>query len=281
MPICRTCEGAYEQGMKVCPRCGADLVAWERVPVGLRGFFSEAPSRLGALFPIALALVSLPATTWVLDSAKWGVAAWVLICAFSALTFLGVYAARYGIRLLRWRGAVTGRSVASFLTVGGAVVAGVGGVLCGVLTFVLREYWLGAEGVLGFWERLALSATMLGLFVGLTAMASIFAVIHFVGWLNRRVPPPLFADEGRLMDVVWRAIRKRIGGGKFQEMGVVRLPDAGVRLVFRQVISVREEKIEEKVRYVQEERLWKVEADAWGRLRELKEAERQVRLVTE
>jgi hypothetical protein len=115
---------------------------------------------------------------------------------------------------------------------------------------------------------LMMTGCLIGVFACFALAAGLMAVSEYGTYVDERYPAPIYLNERLLLDVVLSAVGDRLGSdARVRITEMRRLPDVGLLVVF-----YRESELSTRdgVELLQR-RKWSVNADLWGRLRELVE----------
>jgi hypothetical protein len=95
----------------------------------------------------------------------------------------------------------------------------------------------------------------------------------FSNWLDREMPQPIYAQEGRLLDVIRKGVQAKINQANGKKDGEIqttiadmeRTNDGGVVLIVRAEIDADEKGFKK----LQD---WKITTDRWGGIRKMSQA---------
>lgn len=273
MPTCHTCRGEYTKhtwlcpeckapfvpdargegqrchqcqhlsfDRRLCPRCGSDVRAWERV--GAEG----NPIARNPL-PYLPALVALIGTVFQWPPHLLGS---ILAIALSLIAFFILSAKSPDFRLSGWEREFKSKPGASIVAIElGAFLVGLAMAL---LTIVLLKYWIQPPAEPGFLEKLIVSLTYSLSFVLFTIAVTALLIKRQVAKLNRQAPQPVFVDSQRLLKLVLEEAAKQLDLNTAPKMTrFERTGDAGIQVFARQRGGAE----------------WEIRANKWGRVRSI------------
>lgn len=258
----------------ICPRCGVDNQRWHRWETAGGGnrfsrfFFQSIPWGWLAIGSFGLPILA----AWAVDftpvaSERIGIPLALL------LIFVNV-ALLYALKNRLWRYEILSgvgrgfRPPLALLAVSAFVLALVFGL---ALAFMVEAHAANpeagpTEGLVRVITTILLALT----FVNVTLSAMSMAGHDYSRWLNREMPQPIYAQEGRLLRVIEDSIRARIRQAtgnpeKPVEITITdmeRTDDGGITLM----IGADVEADTQGYRQLQN---WKVTADRWGWVRKM------------
>jgi len=288
--LCHQC-GAETGGKRLCPRCKSDVTAWEREGVSLLRFLLHG-GVLG-LLPSVGAL-----GMWMYWNHRPNSLHHPLMTVFSIGISLMVLVLLHIKRLFwreRWWASQVYRANNSPLTLAIALTF-IAGCAFGLVAFVLHKMWPVPEPVL----KLAFAAAYSPIYVFFTASFTLLAIQNYIERLDQRVPQPIFVHTHQLLRVVVEAAAQNLGifdgapgspgasgkpgntaspklpaepstQRKYEVVEVIRVPEnGGVRLLLREKKRVEQTAEMFGAKHtVWEEKIWRIEADCWGRVQSL------------
>ncbi len=300
MPICRTCRGEYSAVSPsrpssgpsagatapatqpaVCPRCGSDLHAWDRLEITLPDFILWEGGILG-LMPAALALAAW-LFFWLPREAS--------LYYYPILTF-----ASFGVCVLlafviyddplswweRWWASQVYqvRRVPIVLLVTFTALAG-------IFLSALWVLFYATYGKPDDWLGKVLFAFIYVLSYVCLTLAITLAILHqYILRLEKCAPPPIFTSTEKLLRVVVDAaihdinlpgLNRRSAAGSsaldpvYEVLQTLRIPEnGGIHVLLRECKRVQYPDADGKLQSKPMEMLWRVQADRWGNVQVLR-----------
>ncbi|MBN2007109.1 MAG: hypothetical protein JXA21_27405 [Anaerolineae bacterium] len=309
MPICRTCRGEYDRrdclcpvcghalgrgenlchqcgaetgGKRLCPRCKSDVTGWEREGFSLLRFLLQG-GMLGLLPSIAALAM------WVYWANRPNVLHHPLMTISSIGVSLMVIVLLHIQRLFwreRWWASQVYRTHNSPLTTAIGVTFAFG-FICALIAFALHKTWTDPQPEL----KLIFAAFYSPIWVFFTAALTLLAIQNYMERLDQRVPQPIFVHTHRLLRVVVEGAQQSLGvfdsapgkaapnqpvQRKFEAVEIIRIPEnGGLRLLLRELKLVEQPAEMFGVKQTTwEEKIWRIEADCWGRVQSLRPVEK-------
>ena len=273
MPTCNTCRGEYSQhnwlcpeckalfvpddrgagqvceqcqkntfDRRLCPRCHSDVRVWEKVNV-------IAPPLARSPLPYAPMLIAVVGMVF-----QWPphVLGSILAIGLSVIAFLILANKAPAFWLSAWEGEFRSHRSISIVTI--ELATFLAGLAMGLLTIVLRRYWIQPPAVPGFPEKLIVALTYSVSFVLFTVALCAALINRQVSTLARQMPQPIFTDSQRLLKLVLDEAAQQLGlNVELKMTRFERTGDVGIRAFARQRSGTE----------------WQVQADKWGRIRSL------------
>jgi hypothetical protein len=258
----------------VCSRCGQNNQHWHAwataggVAHFSRFFFHSVPWGWLALFSFGLPILAARAVDFTpVASERIGFAlAYILIFVNVAL----LYALKDSLWYYEVLAGVTSGFRPHLASL--AVIAFVLALVFGLVIGFMLEARSGVsdsqptEGLVRVITTILLAMT----FVNVTLSAIFMAGHDYGNWLNRHMPQPIFAQEGRLLNVIEQGVREKIrqatgeDGARIEAtiVEMERTNEGGAELTMR----TRTDAENEGYRRLQD---WKITADRWGRVRKM------------
>lgn len=309
MPICRTCRGEYAQQEALCPKCGkpvgnavnqcgsckfntkdnrlcprckSDVSVWEREDITLLNFIFSQKGILG-LLP-ALTVIFIHNWFWsVRESSRYYYPLLTIVTfGLSLLVFYVLYTKRL-FWWERWWASQVYRAtpVSIVLTMS---LSGVGGISLSALSVFLYALWHKPENLLhkGIFTLVYVLA-----YLCLTIMLTLLSVHLYISRLERYAPQPIFVDTRHLLSVVVDAVAQSVNiaarsgiampsvSGNIpvnhEVVEAIRIPEnGGIIVLLRECKLVRHPDATGRIQRDWTERLWRVQADRWGRVQSVR-----------
>lgn len=292
--LCHQC-GAETGGKRLCPRCKSDVTGWEREGFSLLRFLWHG-GVLG-LLPSVGAL-----GMWMYWNHRPNSLHHPLMTIFSIGMSLMVLILLHIKRLVwreRWWASQVYHTNNSPLTLAIALTFG-GGCAFGLASFVLHKIWYEPEPML----KLIFAAAYSPIYVFFTASLTLLAIQSYIDRLEQRVPQPIFVHTHRLLRVVVEAAAQNLGifdgapgkpgapgktgnnaaqkppaeppsQRKYEVVEVIRTDNGGLRLLLCEKKLVEQPAEMFGVKHsAWEEKIWRIEADCWGRVQSLRPLEK-------
>jgi hypothetical protein len=300
MPICRTCRGEYNlivpprspsgesagdtdtpaTGPRLCPRCGSDVTAWDKLDTTLADFIVWEGGIL-ALLPAAAAMV-----VWLFwfsreESGNYFPVLTFVCLGVCVLLFFMIYDSRLSWWEHLWAEQVY-RTPHISLNLWVAITA-IGGLFFSPL-WVL--YYTNVGKPDDFVSKAFFAFIYVTAFVCLTAAITLAVVNEYVARIDRYAPPPIFVSTERLLQVVVKAAiydinlprsnARNVAGFPnprpvYEVLQALRIPEnGGIHVLLRECKRVQYPGPDGEMQVEWMEMLWRIQADRWGRVKTLR-----------
>ncbi|MGC9394989.1 MAG: hypothetical protein ACP5J4_09040 [Anaerolineae bacterium] len=265
---------------RLCPRCGSDVTAWDRLDTTLADFVVREGGILASLPAVAAMVVWL---LWIPreESGNYFPVLTFVCLGVCALSFFMIYDARLSWWERLWAEQVY-RTPRISLDVWIAITS-IGGLFFSPL-WVL--YYTSVGRPADFVSKAFFAFIYVMAFVCLTAAITLVVVSEYVGRIEKYAPPPIFASTERLLQVVVNAAISDINlpdldaniptkcantEAVYEVLQTLRIPEnGGIHVLLREYKCVEYPDVDGKKRSKMMEMLWRIRADRWGRVEDLR-----------
>jgi len=286
MPTCRTCYGEYQKKQSSCPRCESDVDVWKTAELSLPEYILYTIIGLGP--SLVMALIIWRAASLQPNSLHHFIAG-LLAVGLPILAFFSIFGQRHKIRELTWAQQVYKPRFRLHPALIG-ILALLATIVLWLVSYVLFKVW-GDPKVIKYYHKLIFALVYSLGHLCFTASATLLVLQRYLKTLDESVPPPLFVNTDRMVQVAVKTAFKILGTNvkseglqdlradqkvtrRLEVMQTSRRDDdGGVRISVREYRGTRLEGDDFFGHPQWIENTWIIEADRWARIQSLKPSE--------